>query len=95
MHFMRQGLLKNHAAHRLAFIFSTFHAKMNKNMREKKQLAFAFEGSRKFGKVWERVNWEQVSFQGFAGHLIWFVASHVLANCQKKHLYVVVVKCFG
>lgn len=63
-------------------------------MREKKQLAFAFESCRKPRKIWERVNSEQVSFEGFTGHLIWFVVSHVLAHCQKKHLYTIVMKLF-
>ena len=64
-------------------------------MRIKEQLASALESFRKPGKVWERVNAEQVSFEGLTGHLIWFVVSHVLSNCQKKHLYAVVVKVFG
>ena len=64
-------------------------------MREKKQLAFAFESPRKPGKVWVRGYTEHVSFEGFTGHLIWFAVCHVLANCQKKHLGAVVVKLFG
>ena len=68
------------------------HTKGNRNIRIKEQLAFALESLRKPGKIWEQVNSEQVSFEGFTGHL---VASHVLANCQKKHLYAVVVKFFG
>ena len=68
---------------------------MNENVRNKKQLAFAFESSWKPEKVWVWVYSEQVSFEGFTGHLFWSVVSHVRANCQKKHLYAIVVKLFG
>lgn len=64
-------------------------------IRNEKELTFAFESLRKPWKIWERVNPKQMSFKGFTDDLIWFVAGQVLADCQKKHLYAIVLKLFG